>query len=197
MNPKRAVTVSKFLSKYLRHAPGDLGLTLEPGGWVPVADLLAATAEKGFPITLDELDAVVAGSDKQRFAFDATGTRIRANQGHSVEVDLQLEPTPPPAVLYHGTGAQNRAAILAGGLAKMRHHVHLSKDTDTAVRVGGRHGGRVGAERLREGSDTRPVVFAVDAAGMARDGFAFFVSANGVWLADEVPAQYLTVLDPS
>lgn len=184
VNPKRAVTVSKFLSKYLRHAPGELGLTLEPGGWVPVADLLAATAEKGFPITLDELDAVVAESDKQRFAFDATGTRIRANQGHSVEVDLQLEPTPPPAVLYHGTAAQNRAAILAGGLAKMRrHHVHLSKDTDTAVRVGGRHG--------------KPVVFAVDAAGMARDGFVFFVSANGVWLADEVPAQYLTVLDPS
>lgn len=183
MNPKRAVAVSKFLSKHLRHAPGDLGLALEPGGWVPVADLLEASEAKNFPIALDELEAVVEGSDKQRFAFDSTGTRIRANQGHSVEVDLQLAPAPPPAVLYHGTPEANVAMILASGLAKMRrHHVHLSVDVATATKVGGRRG--------------KPVTLAVDAAAMARDGFAFFVSANGVWLADEVPAQYLHVADP-
>lgn len=184
MNPKRAITVSKFLSKHLRHAPGELGLTLEPGGWVPVVDLLEATEAKNFPITLDELEAVVAGSDKQRFTFDATGTRIRANQGHSVEVNLQLEPTPPPAILYHGTAAQNVDVILAGGLAKMRrHHVHLSVDVATATKVGGRRG--------------KPIILLVDSERMARDGFTFFVSANGVWLTEEVPAQYLHVADPS
>jgi putative RNA 2'-phosphotransferase len=183
MNPKRSVTVSKFLSKYLRHAPGELGLTLEPGGWVPIADLLEATEAKIFPVTLGELEEVVAGSDKQRFAFDATGTRIRANQGHSVEVDLQLEPTPPPAILYHGTPEANLPMILANGLAKMRrHHVHLSVDVPTAMKVGGRRG--------------KPIILVVDSERMAHDGFTFFLSANGVWLTDEVPAQYLHVAAP-
>lgn len=183
MIPKRSITVSKFLSKYLRHAPGELGLTLQPGGWVLVADLLEATDKKNFPITLEELEAIVEGSDKQRFAFDATGTRIRANQGHSVEVDLQLEPTPPPPMLYHGTPESNLPMILANGLAKMRrHHVHLSVDVPTAMKVGGRRG--------------KPSILVVDSEKMARDGFTFFVSANGVWLTDEVPAQYLLVAAP-
>jgi putative RNA 2'-phosphotransferase len=182
MQPRRATTVSKFLSKHLRHAPADIGLTLRDGGWVPVAELLAAVKRHGFPITEDELAHVVAGSDKQRFAFDETGTLIRANQGHSVEVDLQLEPTTPPAVLYHGTAERNAPVILQDGLLKMkRHHVHLSVDTDTAVKVGGRHG--------------KPVVLSVDAAAMAADGFTFYVSANGVWLVDHVPARYLRVCD--
>ena len=178
MNDKRAVRVSKYLSRHLRHAPHELGLTLEPGGWVPVADLLAAADRNGFRITREELDAVVSGSDKQRFALDETGTKIRANQGHSVEVDLQLEPSEPPAELFHGTAAQNVDSILATGLGRRaRHHVHLSPDTETATKVGQRHG--------------KPVVLVIDAAKMRADGHTFFCSANGVWLVDEVPPQYL------
>ena len=104
MNDRRLVRISKYLSRHLRRQPADLGLTLAPGGWVAVDELLKASARKGFPITRAELDEVVARNDKQRFAFDATGTRIRANQGHSVAVDLELAPAIPPAVLYHGTG---------------------------------------------------------------------------------------------
>jgi putative RNA 2'-phosphotransferase len=181
MDHQRLVRVSKYLSKHLRHEPERLGLALEVGGWVAIDDLLAATARDRFAISRAELDEVVARSDKQRFAIDETGTRIRANQGHSVEVDLELQPVPPPAVLYHGTGRGSVPAILQSGLKKMaRHHVHLSADTATATRVGARHG--------------QPVVFAVDAAAMQRDGFTFFCSANGVWLVDHVPALYLRLL---
>ncbi|MBA4068079.1 MAG: RNA 2'-phosphotransferase [Isosphaera sp.] len=183
MDEKRRVRVSKFLSRVLRHAPGDIGLSLEPGGWVPVADLLAGAAAAGVPLTPDDLAEVVRTSDKQRFAFDESGAKVRANQGHSVDVDLQLEPADPPAVLYHGTGHGARDAILSAGLVKMaRHHVHLSPDTATATKVGARHG--------------RPVVFAVDAARMAAAGHAFFRSANGVWLVDRVPPEYLRLLTP-
>lgn len=178
----RLTRVSKYLSLHLRHRPEALGLTLGPGGWVPVEELLAASARRGFVISREELERVVAESDKQRFAFDEGRTRIRANQGHSVAVDLELEELAPPPVLYHGTGERTVPAILAEGLRKMqRHHVHLSADVDTARKVGARHG--------------RPVVFAVDAAGMARDGHVFYRSANGVWLTESVPAQYLSALD--
>jgi putative RNA 2'-phosphotransferase len=181
VDEKRRVRVSKFLSKYLRHEPDALGLTLEPGGWVPVEAVLAGAERAGFRITRDELDEVVRTSDKQRFAFDGTGTKVRANQGHSVEVDLQLEPAQPPSELYHGTADRNVPGILRDGLQKRaRHHVHLSPDTGTATKVGGRHG--------------KPVVLVVDAARMWADGHPFFRSANGVWLVDEVPPQYLRVL---
>jgi putative RNA 2'-phosphotransferase len=183
MTDKRTVTVSKYLSKHLRHAPEALGLALEPGGWVAVDALLAAAAAHRFPISRAELDHVVATNDKKRFSFDDSGTKIRANQGHSADVELDFTPAAPPPVLYHGTADRNRDAILRGGLMKMRrHHVHLSKDVETAVRVGTRHG--------------RPLVFAVDAARMAADGHMFFVSENGVWLTDAVPPQYLRVLEP-
>lgn len=178
MNDKRRIHVSKFLSRHLRHSPEELGLTLEPGGWVTIDAVLAGAADAGVRITRDELDEVVRTSDKQRFAIDDTGTRIRANQGHSVEVDLQLEPTEPPAELFHGTADRNASAILRDGLRKMaRHHVHLSPDTDTAVKVGTRHG--------------KPVVLIVDAAAMRAAGHLFYRSANGVWLVDEVPARFL------
>lgn len=181
MNDKRRVTVSKYLSKHLRHTPAEIGLTLEPGGWVPIADVLSAATKHRFHITREELDEVVAKCDKQRFALDETGTKIRANQGHSAEVDLQLEPVEPPAELFHGTGAKSASAIREQGLAKMsRHHVHLSLDTDTARRVGARHG--------------KPVVFVVESGRMHRDGFAFFRSENGVWLTDHVPPSYLRIL---
>jgi putative RNA 2'-phosphotransferase len=178
MNDKQRVRTSMYLSLHLRHQPEALGLTLGPGGWVEIETLLKACVDHGFAITRADLEEVVARCDKQRFALDETGTRIRANQGHSAEVDLQLEPVVPPDVLYHGTAADSVAAIRQSGLQRMaRHHVHLSATPATAQNVGGRHG--------------KPVVLVVDAAAMYRDGFVFYCSANGVWLTDEVPAQYL------
>ena len=176
---RRLITVSKFLSKHLRHAPEDLGLTLQPGGWVPVDDLLAASARIGFPITYDELVECVETSDKKRFSFDETSDLIRANQGHSVEVDLQLEEKTPPDVLFHGTVERFLASIMAEGLNKgKRHHVHLSRDVETARKVGARRG--------------KPIILQVDAAKMYEQGFKFFLSVNGVWLTDSVPANFLT-----
>src|SRR5262245_53831653 len=132
MTNKRQITISKFISKHLRHEPEALGLTLEAGGWVLVADLLAGATKIGFPISREELNQIVAESDKQRFAFDASGEKIRANQGHSTEVDLQLNEVDPPEQLFHGTVAKFLDAILAEGLQKMeRHDVHLSKDAQT------------------------------------------------------------------
>jgi putative RNA 2'-phosphotransferase len=181
MDSARLVKVSKYLSKHLRHEPERLGLQLAPGGWVAVEVLLMACADHCFPISREEVEEVVARNDKQRFAFDPTGTLIRANQGHSVEVDLQLEPLPPPAVLYHGTGRRSVEAILRTGLCKMaRHHVHLSADVATAMKVGARRG--------------KPVVFVVEAAAMHQAGFVFYRSANGVWLVDSVPSEYLRPL---
>lgn len=181
MNDTELTRISKTLSYHLRHRPDELGLTLEPGGWVAVDELLAALARKGKTIARAELDEVVARNNKRRFAFDETGTRIRASQGHSVEVNLELESVPPPAALYHGTSERALAAIEREGLKKMRrHHVHLSADVATARMVGARHG--------------PPVVLNVDAAAMHAAGFAFFRSANGVWLVDEVPPAFLSRL---
>lgn len=178
MDDKRLVRVSKFLSKHLRHAPEDLGLTLEDGGWVRVDDLLAGCERAGMRIDLGLLKQVVADNDKKRFEFDKTGERIRASQGHSVEVDLQLTARTPPDVLYHGTAQAALPAILASGLLPMaRHHVHLSATTETARKVGARHG--------------KPVVLVVDAAGLHRDGHLFYCSTNGVWLVDAVPPLFL------
>ncbi|MCC5638262.1 RNA 2'-phosphotransferase [Nostoc sp. CHAB 5844] len=178
MNTSRLVKISKFLSKYLRHQPESLGITLAPGGWVAVDELLAACAKNKFPITRQELAAVVATNDKQRFSFDSTGILIRANQGHSIEIDLQLLPAVPPDVLYHGTGHKAVESILQTGLCRMsRHHVHLSQDNTTAKTVGARHG--------------KPVVFAVDAGAMYQAGYIFYCSENGVWLVDAVPPEYL------
>src|SRR5262249_23514522 len=119
IDAKRLTRVSKYLSLHLRHRPDALGLTLKPGGWVRVDELLRAAARRGFTISRDELHEVVDGNDKQRFAFDEGGTLIRANQGHSVEIDLELEPMAPPSVLYHGTGHRAVSTIFAEGLRKM------------------------------------------------------------------------------
>jgi len=179
MEEARLAKTSKYLSKHLRHQPERLGLTLAPGGWVQVSDLLAACAAHGVTITREELEEVVARNNKQRFAFDETGTLIRANQGHSVEVDLQLEPVEPPEVLYHGTSDQVAPIIRREGLKRMsRHHVHLSADVETARAVGARHG--------------RPVILTVKARKMHDSGHLFYRSANGVWLADSVPKEYLS-----
>ncbi|MBE9125058.1 MULTISPECIES: RNA 2'-phosphotransferase [unclassified Coleofasciculus] len=178
MNNSRLVKISKYLSKHLRHQPERIGLTLAAGGWVCVDELLVACKKHAFPLNRRELEEVVTCNDKQRFSFDATSTKIRANQGHSVDVDLQLEPTIPPEVLYHGTDHQSVEAILRQGLRKMsRHHVHLSSDIATAQKVGARHG--------------RPVVFAVNAGAMHEEGYTFYCSENGVWLVEEVLPKYL------
>jgi putative RNA 2'-phosphotransferase len=174
----RLVKHSRFLSLVLRHHPGRIGVTLDPAGWVDVDVLLAALAAHRHPLSRAQLDRVVAENDKQRFSFDATGTRIRASQGHSVAVDLGYADAEPPARLFHGTHPGAVAAIRREGLLPMRRHaVHLSADRATATRVGARRG--------------VPVVLSVDAARMAADGHRFRVSANGVWLTDAVPPQYL------
>ncbi|MGW6819686.1 RNA 2'-phosphotransferase [Streptomyces sp. NPDC055005] len=176
MDDRRTVKVSKYVSKHLRHQPERIELVLDPHGWVEIDDLLTAAAGQGFPITRTELDHVVAANDKQRFAID--GTRIRASQGHTVAVDLDLPEAEPPAYLYHGTVAATLAAIRAEGLRPMaRHHVHLSPDRETATRVGARRG--------------RPVVLSVDAGAMRAAGHVFRISANGVWLVDAVPPEFL------
>lgn len=178
MDEKQTVRVSKRLSRILRHDPGSIGLVLDPAGWVGVDDLLTALARHGARVDREQLDHVVATNNKRRFAFSEDGLSIRASQGHSVEVDLGLPVADPPAVLYHGTTGRVVEAIFREGLRPMtRQDVHLSADTGTAVRVGSRHG--------------RPVVLVVDTAAMVRDGHAFRVSANGVWLTDAVPPQYL------
>ncbi|MEV4042027.1 putative RNA 2'-phosphotransferase [Streptomyces sp. SAI-195] len=176
MQQERSVKVSKYLSKHLRHQPERIGLTLDEGGWAEIDTLIAAAAAHGFRFTREELDHVVATNDKRRFAVE--GTRIRASQGHSIDVDLQLPSAAPPPYLYHGTVARHLEAIRAEGLRPMnRHAVHLSPDRETATRVGARRG--------------RPVVLPVDAAAMHRDGHVFHVSANGVWLTQHVPSRYL------
>ncbi|GAA2908430.1 RNA 2'-phosphotransferase [Streptosporangium fragile] len=175
MDRGRLVRVSKYLAKHLRHRPERLGPALDPQGWVAVDDLLAAAARHGFPITREELAEVVAGNDKRRFAVE--GDRIRANQGHTVEVDLDLPAVEPPEVLYHGTVGERVAAIGREVLRPMdRHAVHLSPDRETATRVGARRG--------------RPVVLVVRSGDVHRAGHEFRVSANGVWLAAHVPPAY-------
>jgi putative RNA 2'-phosphotransferase len=173
----RLVKLSKRMSKALRHDPARAGIVLDAAGWVPVAELLTAMR-----IDRGDLETVVAGNDKQRFAIErgADGVeRIRASQGHSIPVDLGLVPVRPPELLYHGTGAGVAESILATGLNRGgRHHVHLSVDIETARRVGGRRPGTV-------------VIFAVDAAAMERDGHVFYRSANGVWLTDAVPPGHV------
>lgn len=168
--------ISKYLARHLRHDPQRIGLTLDPGGWVRVEELLRAAGEHGFAITAEELREVVAANDKRRYTID--DDRIRASQGHSVPVDLGLAVVEPPEVLYHGTVGRFMAAIRQEGLRPMsRHHVHLSPDRQTATRVGARRG--------------VPVVLVVAAGVMHADGHTFLRSDNGVWLVDHVPPGYL------
>ena len=184
LDEKSLVKRSKYLARHLRHQPEALGLTLDPGGWVAVDALLAAMRRHGIELSRAQLDEIVARNNKQRFSFDETGTRIRANQGHSIPVNLQLAPATPPDALYHGTSKATIGPILREGLQKMRRqHVHLSRDKATAIKVGSRHGA--------------PIVLLVDAAAMARDGYQFFLSDNGVWRTDHVPPQYLRVRAPA
>lgn len=174
------IRTSKLLSLLLRHRPEAGALRLDAGGWANVDDVLAALARAGRRIDRARLEQIVRTSDKRRFAFSDDGRSVRAQQGHSVEVELGHAVAPPPAVLFHGTVADALPAIRREGLRRgARHHVHLSADVESARAVGARRG--------------VPIVITIDAAAMAADGHAFFVSPNGVWLTDHVPPQYLSV----
>lgn len=172
------VRASKFLALVLRHDPGRIGIELDSAGWVAVDTLLIALERHGRGLSRERLDRVVAQNEKKRYEYDESRTLIRASQGHSVAVDLGYAPAEPPAVLYHGTATRFLDSIFDEGIRRgTRHHVHLSHDTETATRVGARHG--------------RPVVLRVDAARMSADGHAFYLSANGVWLTEHVAPGYL------
>jgi len=173
MDERKRKKTSKFLSLLLRHHPEEAGLTLDEHGWAEV-DLLL----KNVGLRLEELEEIVAADEKQRYSFSEDRTLIRANQGHSVPVDLELEPREPPEFLYHGTVGQFLGSIRKEGLQRRsRQYVHLSLDVETAVKVGRRRG--------------KPVILQVAAGRMFRDGYVFFLSVNGVWLTEEVPPQYL------
>ena len=175
---KQLVSVSKFLSLVLRHQPERIGLQLDDQGWADVDQLLALAAQAGRAFDRALLEEVVRANDKQRFTFDDSGQRIRANQGHSVQVDLQLAPQTPPALLYHGTVDRFLESIRAQGVLRgSRQHVHLSPDTNTAVQVGARRG--------------KPVILAIQAESMHSAGHTFYRSQNGVWLTDHVPPQFI------
>jgi putative RNA 2'-phosphotransferase len=175
---QRLIEISKFLSLVLRHKPQTIGIALDTEGWVPIDELLTAAGKTKRPITREQLEEVVATNDKKRFSISADGQRIRANQGHSIEVDLNLRPVEPPELLYHGTVERFLASIREKGLVRgKRHHVHLSRDRETAQRVGQRRG--------------RPIVLVIDAGRMHREGYTFYLSENGVWLTEAVPPQYM------
>jgi len=180
---KRSLSkTSRFLSLILRHKPERVGLELDDGGWIEVSALLDALDAHGSPVSQQQLERVVEQNDKQRFTI--RDGKIRANQGHSVSVELNLVPRAPPDQLFHGTASRSMAAILEHGLKPMRRqHVHLSWEIAVARNVGSRHG--------------RPEVLVVDAARMAADGFRFFLSDNKVWLTDSVPSRYLRVYQDS
>jgi putative RNA 2'-phosphotransferase len=164
---------SKYLSKILRHAPGSIGLELDKAGWGSLGDLIRLSPPW---VTPERVEAAVEQNDKQRFTIE--DGRIRANQGHSIEVDLGLKIETPPEFLYHGTFAKAVNSIWRDGLLKMnRHAVHMASETTTAATVGRRSG--------------TPVGFKILAAQMHTNGFDFYVSANGVWLTDQVPPRYL------
>jgi putative RNA 2'-phosphotransferase len=179
MNAEKLKKVSKSLSYVLRHQPDSVGLELEEGGWVEVPRLIEAFRQSVKTLSVDLLQEVVRENDKQRFEFSADQSRIRARQGHSVDVDLGYKPATPPDVLYHGTATRSLESIFETGLNKgNRHHVHLSTNKQTMLQVGQRHG--------------KPIVLAIDAAKMLADGHEFFVTGNQVWLTDHVPPQYLS-----
>lgn len=178
MNPQHATRISRFLSLVLRHQPETLGITLTEEGWTNVDDLIAAVNRHGRELDFETLEQVVQTSDKKRFEFSDDGEMIRASQGHSVEVNLGYQPTPPPEVLYHGTVDRFLPGIRENGIQKrQRHHVHLSASLEVANTVGKRRG--------------QPVILSIRAREMNTAGHDFYISTNGVWLTDSVPAKYI------
>jgi putative RNA 2'-phosphotransferase len=178
MTDKERTRISKFLSLILRHEPERVGLKLDSAGWVQIDDLVGAVNHHGLRLTLEQLEEVVRTNEKQRFAFSEDGKRIRASQGHSVEVELQYAQQVPAELLYHGTATRFLDSIREKGLQKMqRHHVHLSAETAVTTQVGARHG--------------KPALLFIHAGEMHRVGHVFYRSTNGVWLVDHVPPQFI------
>ena len=168
---------SRYISLILRHQPEVIGITLDEHGWADVNALIEGV-NRTHPLNREILEEIVRTDEKQRYSFNEDHTLIRANQGHSIPVDVELKVCEPPEILYHGTGEKYVSSILKEGLIpKSRLYVHLSKDEATAKQVGSRHG--------------KPAVFAVEAGEMHRQGHVFFLSENGVWLVKHVPASYL------
>ena len=171
-------TLSKFLSLVLRHQPETIGIALDENGWTDTQTLIEKINQTDLSIDFETLKNIVETNPKKRFAFNDTFDKIRANQGHSVEVELGYKSQKPPAILYHGTAQKSVASILETGLGKgSRHHVHLSADIETAIKVGQRHG--------------KPFVFEILAEQMFNDNHEFYLSDNGVWLTANVPVKYL------
>ncbi|KQU76024.1 MULTISPECIES: RNA 2'-phosphotransferase [unclassified Rhizobacter] len=176
--PVDSLQLSKFLSFVLRHKPDAIGLVLDAQGWASIDELIEKANAAGTPFGREDLLQVVKTSDKKRFSVSPDELRVRAAQGHSVSVELGLSPQVPPPVLYHGTATRFVESIMSEGLKPQeRQHVHLSIDEATAQRVGQRHG--------------TPLVLKVDALRMQAQGFTFFMADNGVWLTDQVPAEFL------
>lgn len=177
MEKKKEKKISKVLSFWLRHKPEDIGLEIEPNGWTNVADLMEK-AKETIEFTMEELEYVVENNNKQRFSFNEDKTKIRANQGHSIDVELEFEEVVPPQILYHGAPVGVVDAIMKEGLKKMnRHHVHLSPDKETAAMVGSRRG--------------KYEILEIEAMRLRADGHKIYMSANGVYLVDEVPPEYI------
>jgi len=179
---KQLEDISKFLSYVLRHKPDAIGLTLDDGGWANVRELVACASLDGRLLTAELVCATVEYDHKQRYSLNANQTRIRANQGHSIAVNLDLVPKIPPAVLYHGTASRFEASIRENGLtAATRQYVHLTHDEATAVTVGKRHG--------------QPVILKIDTTAMLAAGHEFYLSENNVWLCKTVPVKFLVFPD--
>ena len=169
--------ISKYIALILRHKPEAIGIALDEHGWANVDELIAGIS-KEHDFNMEMLEEIVRTDNKQRYSFNEDKTLIRANQGHSIPVDVELEKATPPDILYHGSAVKFEESIDREGLIpKARLYVHLSKDYDTAVTVGSRHG--------------KPVIYKVKAGEMTKDGYEFFLSANKVWLTKSVPGKYL------
>ena len=172
---------SKFISLILRHKPETIGISLDEHGWANVDELISGI-QKSRPFSMEDLERIVATDNKQRYSFNEDKSKIRANQGHSIDVDVELKEMTPPDVLYHGTGEKSVSFINKEGLKPMnRLYVHLSKDIETATKVGSRHG--------------KSVIYQIDCKTMVDDGYTFYYSENGVWLTKSVPEAYLTLLN--
>ena len=176
---KRMINTSKFISLILRHRPGIIGITLDEHGWADVQELISGVNDsEGHTLDMETLEEIVRTDEKQRYSFNEDHNLIRANQGHSIPVDVELKEMVPPAILWHGTGEKYVPSIDNQGLIpKGRLYVHLSSDTETARKVGSRHG--------------KPVIYEIDCRKMSEDGYRFYLSENGIWLTKSVPAKYM------
>lgn len=169
---------SKFLALILRHAPEKIGLKLDKNGWADVQELITKIANAKVVLTLSDLYEIVATDNKKRYVFNEDETKIRASQGHSINIDLELKPITPPDTLYHGTAKRFWISIDKSGLSKMnRQYVHLSQDKETAHKVGIRHGD--------------PIILTIDSKRMYESGYAFYLSENKVWLTEKVPREFI------